>query len=148
VPGAVRSAGLEAQYFDEMDLTALKSVRTDPQIELDCESDAPVPELQPGSFSVRWRGFLRPASSELYTFFAETSDGVRLWVDGQLIIDDWFDRLVDESSGTILLDGGKAVPIVMEYYKNTGAALARLSWATDTIGKALVPAGRLTHWNP
>ena len=148
MPGAVRSAGLEAQYFDEMDLTALKLVRTDPQIELDYESDAPVPELQPGSFSVRWRGFLRPASSELYTFFAETSDGVRLWVDGQLIIDDWFDRLVDESSGTILLDGGKAVPIVMEYYKNTGAALARLSWATDTIGKAIVPAGRLTHWNP
>jgi hypothetical protein len=40
-------------------------------------------------FSVRWRGWVTAPISGTYTFAMTTDDGVRLWIDGQQLIDEW-----------------------------------------------------------
>jgi hypothetical protein len=43
-------------------------------------------------YSIRWSGFLRPTFSQAYTFychFASNEDRVRLWMDDNLLIDQW-----------------------------------------------------------
>jgi hypothetical protein len=53
------------------------------------------------TFSVRWVGTVQPPTSGNYTFYTESDDGVRLWVDGRLIVDNWTDHSRTENAGTI-----------------------------------------------
>jgi hypothetical protein len=62
-----------------------------------------------------------------YRFTVAADDGVRLWVNDTLIIDEWRDQAESWFSAEINLPGGP-VPIRMEYYDHQGAAAAQLSW--------------------
>ena len=83
---------------------------------------APVPA---DGFSARWTRTLS-LEGGLYRFTTTTDDGVRLWVNHHLLIDQWVDQAARSHSGTIYVSG--EVPVVMEYYENGGAASARLAW--------------------
>ena len=86
---------------------------------------APVPV---DNFSARWTGnFDFPAGST--TFTATADDGIRLWVDGQLLIDAWVEQPPTTYSGSRTLTAGTH-EVKVEYYENGGGALARLTWAT------------------
>lgn len=95
-----------------------------------------------GDFSVRWSGIVTPKYSENYTFSTQTDDGVRLWVNGKQIIDNW-NVGVFESSGTIALQAGKPVSIKMEYFQGGGGHAAHLSWSSASQAKGVVPSGVL-----
>jgi hypothetical protein len=82
-------------------------------------------ELPADGFSVRWTRTLA-LESGLYRFTTTTDDGVRLWVDGHLLIDAWHDQPPRSHSATIHVSGD--VPVRMEYYENAGGAMARLVW--------------------
>ena len=77
------SPGLRGEYFDNIDLTNSKLVRADPTVDFDWGAGSPDASIQPDTFSVRWTGWVLPEFSETYTFFTNTDDGVRLWVDDQ-----------------------------------------------------------------
>jgi hypothetical protein len=53
--------------------------------------------------------------------------GVRLWVDNHLLIDAWYDQASQSHSGRMFVTG--EIPIVIEYYENSGVASVRLAWA-------------------
>ena len=78
------------------------------------------------NFSVRWTGtFGFPAGTQ--TFSATTDDGVRVWVDGALLIDQWRDQ------GTATFTAQKDLPagdhqVKVEYYEGGGDAVAKLAW--------------------
>lgn len=44
------------------------------------------------TFTMRWEGKVEPLYTQTYTFYTVTDDGVRLWVNGWLVIDKWQDR--------------------------------------------------------
>ncbi|MQA30900.1 MAG: hypothetical protein GEU82_13880, partial [Luteitalea sp.] len=135
--------GLSATYFDNRDFTGAEVTRVDPTIDFPWGSGAPAATMQADTFSARWTGEIDPPFSESYTFYTHSDDGVRLWVNGSLIVDNWTDHPAVEDSGAITLTGGQRVPIVMEYYQNAGGATARLSWSSASIGKSVVPSARL-----
>ena len=86
-------AGLLGEYFNNADLTALRFTRTDPQINFDFARSSPLPRFMPAdTFSVRWSGQIKGVATGVHTFHVTADDGVRLWVRGQLIIDQWQDR--------------------------------------------------------
>ena len=53
---------------------------------------SPATELGPDNFSVRWSGEVQPLYSQEYTFYTVSDDGVRLWVNGVKLIDNWSDH--------------------------------------------------------
>lgn len=92
-------------------------------------------------FSVRWSGFVQPKYSETYTFSAIADDGVRLWVNGQNLIDRWLDAS-GKNQGTIALEAGKKYDIKMEYYNTGGSAIARLMWSSPSQPEQAIPTSQ------
>jgi hypothetical protein len=105
--------------------------------------------LRPASlsaqFSVRWTGTLTPTESGEYTLHTVSNDGVRLWVDGRQLIDNWSDHAEQEDSATVRLVAGQPVPVRLEYFYGGGQGVTRLSWTRPDGTKEIVPASRLTR---
>jgi GH43 family beta-xylosidase len=133
--------GLRAEYFaDYLDL-ALEQI--EPTVDHDWGDGAPGDKLGADRFSARWTGMLVPAESGAYTLTTETDDGVRLWIDGKLVIDDWHGHFVTTNDASVVLQAGVPVPIRLEYFELDLAASARLCWSTATLAKEIIPAARL-----
>src|SRR6185436_2181528 len=135
--------GLRADYYDNMDFTGAHLRRLDPVVGFDWGTGAPDPSMGADQFSVRWIGQVQPRFSETYTFYTFSDDGVRLWVNNQLLIDNWTDHAPTENAGFIALQAGNLYDIKMEMYENGGGATATLSWSSPTVPKELIPSAQL-----
>ena len=135
--------GLIGNYYDNTDFTNPKVSRLDPTVNFDWGNGSPDPLIGVDTFSVRWAGQIQPLYSETYTFYTTTDDGVRLWVNNQLLIDKWIDQGPTEWSGTIALTAEVKYDTKMEYYENGGGAVAQLSWSSPTQPKEIIPQSQL-----
>ena len=137
--------GIRADYYQGMNFETLALTRSDPQIDFNWgDPGGPDPAVGDDNFSVRWTGEVEAAFTETYTFYARTDDGVRLWVDGQLLAESWVDRSATEDKGTIDLIAGTTYSLVMEYYENGGGAVAELSWSSPRTQKQIIPQAALS----
>ncbi len=139
----VLSPGLEGTYFDNIDLTNEVMTRSDPIIDFSWGNGSPDPSIGENTFSVRWTGLIEPLYSETYTIYTVSDDGIRVWVDDQLVVDSWIDQAATEHSGTIALQAGQRYEIDIEYYENGGGAVARLLWSSASQPKLVVSASQL-----
>lgn len=137
------AAGLQGNYYLDQDLVSPGPTLVDPQIDFDWGLGSPTPAVPIDHFSVRWTGVVQPQFSETYTFFTATDDGVRLWINNQLVIDQWVDQGTTEWSADMPLTAGTWYPIRMEFYENGGAAVAKLSWQSASRAKQVIPSTRL-----
>jgi len=135
--------GLRGEYFDDVDLTQLRMTRTDAQLYFVWGLEAPDPSMEADTFSVRWTGEFEPAFSEPYTFATKTNDGVRLWIDNRLVIDQWGLENNDHESKPIALEAGRRYAIKMEVYDSGGYAQARLWWSSPSTPWEHIPTSRL-----
>lgn len=98
-------------------------------------------------FAARWTGRIDPPQTGRYRLTTVSDDGVRLWVDGRLLVDNWTDHGSTEDEGSIDLSAGRPVDVRLEYYQGSGGAVIRLRWSrpdgtTETIPPAaLRPRG-------
>src|SRR2546422_6874091 len=95
--------GLLGQYYNNMDFTASVLQRVDVTVNFDWGTGSPNAAIGPDSFSVRWTGYVAPRYSQTYTFYTTSDDGVRLWINGQLVVDSWIDQSSITHSGTIAI---------------------------------------------
>jgi glucose/arabinose dehydrogenase len=135
--------GLNAEYFDNADFTGTRLARVDPTIDFIWGAGSPAGTLGVDTFSARWTGEIQAPYTGTYTFYTQSDDGVRLWVNGVQLVNHWNNHATYEDRGTITLAAGQRYPIRMEYYENAGSATARLLWSHASITKAVVPATRL-----
>jgi hypothetical protein len=130
-------------YFNNKNLTGTSIVRTDRVVCFNFGGGSPHPFIDGDTFSARWIGAVEPRFSETYTFSTSSDEGVRLWVDNQLIIDGWASHTVTQHSGTIALTGGQRYAIRLEYYENTGPAVIELKWWSPSQPREVVPRSQL-----
>ncbi|MGI0491598.1 PA14 domain-containing protein [Alkalinema pantanalense CENA528] len=135
--------GLLGQYYAGSNFDQLKLTRSDASVNFDWGAGSPASEVGINDFSVRWLGSVVVNYSETYTFFTRSDDGIRLWVDGKLIINNWADHALTEDQGQITLVAGQKYDIRLEYYENTGGAVVQLLWASDTQVKEIIPQSNL-----
>ena len=146
VPGFVRAEaalmGLRGDYYNGTNFEQLKHTRIDAVVNFEWKS-SPAPQVAADVFSVRWSGQLQPQYSEVYTFHTLSDDGVRLWVGGRLIIDNWSDHGLTAGSGRMALTAGRWYAITLEYQDKGGEATVRLAWSSLSQPKQVVPQERL-----
>jgi len=142
-PIVANGNGLKAEYFDNIDFTNLKLNRTDASVNFDWGYGSPDASIQPDTFSARWTGQVLAKYSETYTFSTTSDDGVRLWVNGQKIIDRWVNQAATEVTGSITLQAGQKYDIRLEYYENGGRAVSKLAWSSRSQIKEIIPQGYL-----
>jgi hypothetical protein len=81
--------------------------------------------------------------TEEYTFYTQSDDGVRLWVNGQQVINNWTAHGSTENSGKIRLEAGKKYDLKMEYFNRSGGATAQLKWSSPSTAKQIIPESQL-----
>ena len=94
---------------------------------------------------MRWTGFVKATATGSFQFQTKSNDGVRLWVNGALVIDSWAAHSTrTDLSPPIALVKDQRYPSVMEHSDNSATAVARLFWKTPTAtGFVAVPTSRL-----
>ncbi|HEV2693080.1 MAG TPA: DUF1800 family protein, partial [Verrucomicrobiae bacterium] len=105
------------------------------------------PNLANGAYSVRWTGQVMPQYSETYFFVVNSDDGCKLWVNDQLIIDNWASKSASDLTGTITLQAGARYDLKLEYLQVSSAAQAHLSWYSADQSKQVIPSSRLYATN-
>ena len=135
--------GLSATYFNNSDFTGTSIARVDPTVDFVWGSGSPATAIGVDTFSARWMGQVEAPFTGTYTFYTVSDDGVRLWVNNQLIVNNWTNHAAIENRGTIALTAGQRYPIRMEFYENGGLATARLLWSSTSIAKSVIPKTRL-----
>jgi YVTN family beta-propeller protein len=137
------TGGLTAQYFGNFTLAGPPVlVRTEAPY-FDWGSAAPAASV-PADFSARWSGWLIPSVTGTTTLQTLSDDGVRVWVGGQLVIDNWTPHGVTADTATVSLTAGQPVPIQIESFDSGGAAITKLSWQPPgASGFVPVPASAL-----
>ena len=141
-------SGLAGQYWLSLDGDGTYSerllTRIDPTIAFEWGNDSPDPVLPDDNFSARWTGTITPPTSGTYTFWTKTDDGVRLWVDGEQLINQWSNQAPTTYSATISLQAATPVLIRMDYYEAGGGAVAQLEWRPPTLEREIVPTSALS----
>ncbi|PTR05772.1 putative phage baseplate assembly protein [Nitrosospira sp. Nsp5] len=142
--GTATGTGLYGEYFDTQNLTKRKLVRLDATVNFDWGEGSPDSVIASNTFSARWTGWVHAPSTGMYTFYTYSDDGVRLWVNGQLLIDDWNVRAPIERSGQIRLTAEKKYDVKLEFFENQGGAVMKLSWRPPRpLSKEVIPQNRL-----
>ncbi len=113
-----------------MSFGSLVTTQVDPTIFFDWGSAIPsgTALTDPDTYSVRWTGWVEAPTTGTYSFITLSDDGVRLWVDDTLVIDNWTDHGLQEDSANVNLVEGELVSIRLEYYENGGDAFMGLIW--------------------
>ncbi|MFP5271335.1 PA14 domain-containing protein [Coleofasciculus sp.] len=142
-PSTGNGNGLKAEYYNNRDFTDLALTRTDETVNFNWGSGSPDAAIDSNTYSVRWTGSVAPLYSETHEFFTNSDDGVRLWVDDQLLIDNWSNHAATENSGTIDLQAGQQYDIRMDYYENFGKSVAQLLWSSESQSKEIIPESQL-----
>src|SRR5665213_411672 len=150
--------GLRGQYWTNTTATAFANasfntpatlVRTDAVVNFNWNTAGPDPKIGQTVFTARWTGSVQPQFNETYTFYATADDGVRLWVNGQLLADGWVDQASTTYQGSIALKAQQFYNIRMDYYQNGGGAVAQLQWSSPSTTKVTIPQTQLNPFtNP
>jgi glucose/arabinose dehydrogenase len=124
--------------------TSPELVREEEAIDHNWGDGSPAASLSPNRFVARWTRNMSLAPGD-YEFTVTADDGVRLCVDGGLVIDKWIDQAPTTYRSTQPLDGGPH-EVVMEYYENGGGALAQFGYTK--VGDPPADTGyRAQYWN-
>jgi beta-glucosidase len=130
--------GMKGEYFNNKELEGQPAVtRTDEQVNFDWFTNSPVPQLNTDNFSVRWTGHIVPPVSGLYQLGMRSDDGVRVYLDDKLFIDDWRDRSARTVTAPVQLEAGRHYKIRIDYYDRYASATAKLVWTPPQIEKTL-----------
>jgi glucose/arabinose dehydrogenase len=142
---ATTGNGLWAEYFTNTRefLGTPTLTRIDETVNFNWDKGRPSPQITDDYFLTRWTGKILAPLTDTYTFFTDSDDGVRLWVDNRLLIDEWAAQPPTEWSGKIDLVAGRQYDIRLEYREDFGEAVAKLLWSTPQFDKAIISKSQL-----
>ncbi len=132
------SFGLRGDYYNNVNLTGTPVlVRIDPRLEMTWFQIPPGPGLSL-IFSVRWQGDLQAEVTGLHSLRLDSDDGSRLWLDDQLLIDQW-KGAPNDSTTNINLVAGRRYALRAELYSTGGSGSIRLRWSAPDLPLQVVP---------
>ena len=136
---SVPTNGLLGLYYNEPDHTGAFKIRYDSAVDFDWGEAAPFIGMNSDHFSVRWLGTLTPQFTEHYTFHTVTDDGVRLYINTNLVIDAWKEEFMNLASIPMVLYAGQRYDFRMEVFESTARAVAKLYWSSPSTPRTIIP---------
>jgi len=136
-----------AEYYNNTTLSGRPAVvRQDAQIDFDWKLGSPDWRVRPDNFSARWTRTVKLEWSGNYRFYANSDDGMRVWVDDILLMDEWFDQQEAWTTADLYLAEGLH-RLKVEHYEHVGAAMAKLVFQPE--GDGMGTAWRVEYYpNP
>jgi len=122
----------KGEYFSNPNLSGVPAlVKDDEQVDFNWDFSAPASGLPSDGFSVRWtRKWYFLAGN--YRFYARARDGVRVWFDEKLVIDEWHAGTDTTYAGDVVVSEAGWHTVRVSYYHQTGRAQVKVSWEALT----------------
>lgn len=140
-------AGLAATYYNQLNFLGWSTTRVDQQVNFSWGAGTPSTAIWPDDFSARWTGQLTPEVSGYYRLATVSDDGVRLWLNGKRLVDNWtLHAATVNTAPAVHLTAGRAYPLRLEYYEKRGSAVLKLLWSPPAAaGPVPIPGKALSH---
>ena len=137
--------GLVGTYFNNVTLAGTPVLTRNEAVNFNWGTSSPGTGVSVDNFSVRWSGTVTAATTGTYRFRTNSDDGVRLWVNGVQVINNWSDHAATlNTSGNISMTAGQRYTIRLEYYEKGGSAVMQLRWLRPgTSSYVAIPAASL-----
>jgi hypothetical protein len=140
--------GLCGSYYSDQSATALVFTRLDSTVDFDWHGGSPAASIPTNHFAASWSGEIEIPATGAYNFYTLSDDGVRLTINGSLIIDDFdlHSATQDMGSYPTPLNAGDHVSVQLDYFEATGNASIKLYYESGWVTKQIIPQSRL--YNP
>ncbi|HEV2208470.1 MAG TPA: chitobiase/beta-hexosaminidase C-terminal domain-containing protein [Verrucomicrobiae bacterium] len=145
--------GLVGYYWSNVTSVAFTNIafsvpptltRTDAVVNFNWTNTSPAPVISSNNFVVRWTGSVQPQFNETYTFSTYSDAGVRLWLNGQLLINKWSNQSPTTWTAAVPLVAQQRYNLTMEYfYQNQGGPVVALSWSSASTPQQIIPQSQL-----
>lgn len=133
--------GLAARYYEGERFGRQRVERIDPAIDFNFGEGSPDPTVPNSFFSARWTGFFKPPLGGRYLIVTHTDDSVRLWIDGEQVLDRW--RQAARWQQVELELTPQLHTIQMDFNDTVANAVAMLGWTL-----AAFPDPDHIQWSP
>jgi hypothetical protein len=141
-PGTPPGTGFRADFYSDTALTTHVGTQHLAAVDL---SDRSLPTVR----GVRWTGELLPSATGTWSFTVRATDGVRLWVDGRLVVDSWMDTSGSRDvTRTAELVADRRTRVQLEYYRRTSTGNCQLFWRPPGGTTQGVAVSRVVPTNP
>lgn len=144
------------QWIEQSEEKDVFLKRIDPEINFDWVRNSSGKPISEDAFTANWTGYIEAPHAGKYVFEAEVDDAIRVWINGELIIDKWGETSSAAASGNVMsnldysLEKGETqlkanvkYAIKVEYYEAILNARARLLWSSDKMQRQIVPQAQL-----
>jgi alpha-D-xyloside xylohydrolase len=133
--------GLNVQYFSGVDFDKPAGSSVDTKIDYDWPGP-PLANPPPGltgfdRFSARWTGTITAPESGEYEIGGEYDDGIRIYIDGKLLVEDWSYGAKRYKGAKVTLKKGQRVALKAEFHQGGNERAFRLAWRTPSEARAL-----------
>ncbi len=136
--------GLSATYFDALEFGGHSVKRIDSRIDFDWgDHRRPATGIKGNTYTVRWDGMLLSRAAGTYTFSVHNNDGIRVWVNGDLLVDSWKSSPRRTLSGSINLKAKTLYDLRVEYFDQDRTAAIQLRWSGPGFVTEVVPGAHL-----
>ncbi len=144
-----KTPGIKAEFFNNKEVEGKPvASRIDDRINFSWGQDiSPVPGIvNDDKFSIRWTGKLKSPGNGQYEIGVRADNGVKLFIDGNLVINAWTDQAPGQfKTDYYEFEEGKLYDIKVEFYENIGTCRARLGIAPVEKGTELEDAVKLAQ---
>ena len=138
--------GLKAEYFKGMNFEKLIATQNDLEVNNEWAA-SPTKEMPQDAFSIRFTGKIKASETGQFEIATMSDDGLRLWIDNKLVIDNWTDHSPKMDTVLQLFEKNKFYDIKLEYFENSGDATIKLLWKTPAALDSAKNAKRETAIN-
>jgi alpha-D-xyloside xylohydrolase len=135
--------GLTGSYYAGSKFERLVGTRVDPRVDIltlpgqALPASRIHPELPEGNFSVRWEGSVVPETSGDYLFRTYSNNGIKLWIDDQLIADHWRQGWLPwYDLARVRLEAKRRYHLKLEWTREQGMETMQLFWKTPSASAA------------
>lgn len=137
----------EGEYYQGRNFERPVATRRDAKIDFDFSGKPPISGLDKDNYSIRWTATFTPSHSCEYIFRTSADDGIRVFLDGKKVLDDWSIHGTDfKDSSPTALKAGSAHSLRVEYFQAEGDAVARF-WIEE-VDESAKPAVFLPRLSP
>jgi beta-glucosidase len=128
------NSGLKGEYFNNITLTGLPVLtRTDAAVNFQWTLSPPAPGINLDFYSVRWTGRIHSPKTGNYQIGLEGDDGYRLYVNGELLIDNWEKKSYHTLLRKFFFEQDKTYDLRIEFFEPVGNAHIRLIWDVGVV---------------
>jgi outer membrane protein OmpA-like peptidoglycan-associated protein len=126
--------GLVGAYYDGHNFERKVLTRRDPAINFDWNQQSPAAGLAAEDFSVRWTGWLVPPTTGHYVLHLSVDDGIRLWLNGRELLNEWRGQPLSYYQLAVDLRAGEPYSLRIDYCQYSLSTRMRLAWEPPAVG--------------